>query len=238
MQSEGIVVITGATSGIGLSSARLLSSNGFSVYLVARRQEALSEAIQTCRSLGAKDVDGGVYDLVDDASLQQLADTLKSKSIRAIIHSAGVCDLGTVENTSAEVLDRNWAVNLRAPYIITSKLMSNLKDTSGQVLFINSGAGQKAKAGWSAYAASKHGLKALADSLRDEVGHLGIRVTSIFPGRTATPMQIRVREIEQKDYVAESYVRPDDVALVVLQILNLQLPSSVDDVSIRPYAKA
>ena len=70
------------------------------------------------------------------------------------------------------------------------------------MIFVNSGAGLSAHADWSAYAASKHGLKALADSLRDEEHANGVRVTTVYPGRTASPMQAKVHQQEGKEYDA------------------------------------
>ena len=72
------------------------------------------------------------------------------------------------------------------------------------MIFVNSGAGLSAHAGWSAYAASKHGLKALADSLRHEEHAAGVRVTSVYPGRTASPMQAKVHQQEGKDYAVKN----------------------------------
>ena len=69
----------------------------------------------------------------------------------------------------------------------------------GTVVFVNSGAGLTASAEWSAYAASKYGLRALADALRAEEAEHGVRVTTVYPGRTATPMQEKVHEQEGKD---------------------------------------
>jgi NADP-dependent 3-hydroxy acid dehydrogenase YdfG len=102
------------------------------------------------------------------------------------------------------------------------------------VVLINSGAGKAAKAGWSAYAAAKHGLKALADSLRDEVRSDGVRVTSVFPGRTATDMQAEVHAHEGKVYDPACFVRPEDVARVALLALRTPPPAVVDEISVRP----
>jgi NADP-dependent 3-hydroxy acid dehydrogenase YdfG len=102
------------------------------------------------------------------------------------------------------------------------------------VVLINSGAGKAAKAGWSAYAAAKHGLKALADSLRDEARSDGVRVTSVFPGRTATDMQAEVHAHEGKVYDPARFVRPEDVARVALLALRTPPPAVVDEISVRP----
>jgi NADP-dependent 3-hydroxy acid dehydrogenase YdfG len=86
----------------------------------------------------------------------------------------------------------------------------------------------------SQYAASKHALKALADGLREEVHADGVRVISVFPGRTATPMQESVRRMEGRPHDARQYLRPEDVAAVVLNALTLPETAEVKDISIRP----
>ena len=87
---------------------------------------------------------------------------------------------------------------------------------------------------WAAYAASKHGLKALADSLRAEEAEHGVRVTSVYPGRTATAMQERVHAQEGKDYEPGQWIRPATVSDAILGVLDLGEDASVPDLSIKP----
>ncbi len=89
-----------------------------------------------------------------------------------------------------------------APAELTRLLLPQLRAARGHVVFVNSGAGLRANPEWGAYAASKHGLKALADALRGEEADHGVRVTSVYPGRTATPMQEKVHRQEGKEYDA------------------------------------
>ena len=85
------------------------------------------------------------------------------------------------------------------------------------MVLVNSGAGLQAHPHWSAYAASKHGLRALADSLRAEEQEHGVRVTSVYPGRTATPMQDKVHEQEGKAYDAADWIDPATVADAIVR---------------------
>ena len=101
-------------------------------------------------------------------------------------------------------------------------------------MFVNSGAGLHANPEWSAYAASKHGLRALADSLRGEEKEHGVRVTSVYPGRTATPMQERVHEQEGKEYDAADWIRPETVADAILHVLDLPRDATIPDVTVSP----
>ena len=135
--------------------------------------------------------------------------------------------------TSVELWDRMQHVNLRAPFLLTQAMLPALERAQGQVVFINSGAGLRAKAEWGQYAATKFALKALADSLRDEVAGSGVRVMSAFPGRTASPMQARVRELEGKSYRAEDYMQPSDLAQMVQRALDVDRRAAVHEINIR-----
>ena len=87
---------------------------------------------------------------------------------------------------------------------------------------------------WSAYAASKFGLRALADSLRAEEQEHGVRVTTVYPGRTATPMQQKVHEQEGKEYDASDWIDPATVVDAILHVLDLPDDATVSDLTIRP----
>ena len=99
---------------------------------------------------------------------------------------------------------------------------------------MNSSAGLTANARWSAYAASKFGLRALADSLRAEEAGNGVRVTTLFPSRTATPMQERVHEQEGRTYDASRWISVDTVAASVLHVLDLPGDASIPELVVRP----
>ena len=178
-------VITGAGSGIGAALARRLHARGDELVLHARdagRAKELAAEFPGARTL--------VGDLAEPARLSWAFShqTLPGR-VDSRLPIAGVVDLGEV----GELTPRSWRhqldVNLLAPAELTRLLLPQLRASRGHVLFVNSGAGLAAHAGWAAYAASKHGLKALADALRQEEHASGVRVTSVYPGRTASPMQ-------------------------------------------------
>ena len=112
-----------------------------------------------------------------------------------------------------------------------------LKSRRGQIVFINSSLGLASKAEAGQYAAAKHALKALADSLRDEVNADAVRVLSVFPGRTATPMQAALYAKEGKAYHPEVLLQPEDVAAVVINALTLPRTAEVTEIRIRPLKK-
>jgi short-subunit dehydrogenase len=99
---------------------------------------------------------------------------------------------------------------------------------------VNSSAGLVANAGWAAYAASKFGLRALADALRAEEAEHGVRVTTVFPSRTATPMQEKVHEQEGRTYDARRWIQPGTVVDTILHVLDLPGDATVPEVVIRP----
>src|SRR5690606_35321611 len=112
--------------------------------------------------------------------------------VDSVVHCAGVVDLGDVAEFAQDTWAQQLQVNLTAPAALTAALLPFLRRTRGSVVFVNSTSGLTANATWGAYAASKHGLRGLADSLRAEEARHGVRVASVFPSRTATGMQARV----------------------------------------------
>ena len=143
-------------------------------------------------------------------------------------------ELGAVGDLTPAVWQETLAANLVAPAELTRLLLPRLRAARGHVVFVNSGAGLAAHPRWSAYAASKHGLRALADALRGEEREHGLRVTTVYPGRTATPMQEKVHRQEGKDYDPSRWVTPEAVAQTVLTALDLPRGSEITDLSVRP----
>ncbi|MFJ6428160.1 MULTISPECIES: SDR family oxidoreductase [Microbacterium] len=223
-------LITGAGSGIGAVLARRLLSRGDDVVVLARD---VGRARQIAAALPGASVLVG--DLAQPGRLswalskQHLPDRIDS-----LVHVAGVVDLGDVADLAPALWEQQLAVNLVAPAELTRLLLPVLRVSQGQVVFVNSGAGLRANAGWSAYAASKHGLRALADALRAEEAAHGVRVTSIYPGRTATPMQERVHQQEGQDYDAERFITPDAVVTTILTALDLPRDAEITDLTVRP----
>jgi NAD(P)-dependent dehydrogenase (short-subunit alcohol dehydrogenase family) len=215
-------LLTGATSGIGLELARRLRDRGDALVLVVRDPAKATEF---------PDAEVLVADLTDASAIAelQLPDGLDS-----VVHAAGIVELGAVADTSLASWRHQFDVNLLAPVALTQACLPALRAVGGTVVFVNSGAGLNAHAGWSAYAASKFGLRALADSLRTE--EPSIRVTSVFPGRTATPMQAEVHRQEGKEYDESRWTRPETVADAVLHVLDLPGDATIPELVVRPRA--
>lgn len=228
-------VVTGASSGMGEAIALELAREGTRLLLAGRNAERLDLVAERARDLSPK-VETFAADLAEDDQVQALADRAVAGfgGVDVLIHSIGLF-LGGPFDSPVEALDRQYRINTRVPYLLTQKLLPSLIARQGQVVFINSSAGfHPAKSGWVAYSASKHALRAVADGLRDEVNRKGVRVLTVFPGRTATPMQEEVHRYEGRDYDPERFLQPRDVAATVMNALALPRTAEVTDLQIRP----
>jgi NADP-dependent 3-hydroxy acid dehydrogenase YdfG len=230
-------VVTGASSGIGRALTVALARSGAHVWAIARSRERLDGLVEEANGPGS--VVPVVADLEREEDVESAGKEILSGSdgVDVLVHSAGAIALGTFESASAAEFDRQYRVNLRAPVVLTQALLPAVRRAGGQIVFINSSAGLRASAGNALYAATKHGLKAIADGLRDEVNPDRIRVISVYTGRTATPMQASVHEHERREYRPELLLRPEDVVEVVLAALAVPPSGEVTDVNIRPIAK-
>lgn len=224
------IVLTGAGSGIGQLLAERLTARGDRLVLVARDADRAEDLAAS--HPGAAVI---VADLAQPASLAAaVAASDLPDGIDAVVHAAGIVDLGHVEDLTVSSWQDQLAVNLVSPAELTRLLLPRVRAVRGQVLFVNSGAGLTAHPQWAAYAASKHGLKALADALRGEEAAHGVRVTTVYPGRTATPMQAQVHAQEGKDYDADAWIQPASVVTAVLTALDLPRDAVITDLSVKP----
>lgn len=219
-------LVTGAGSGIGALVARTLLDRGDEVVLVARSEERAEELRSSY---------DGAEVLVADLALPESVESLVlPDSLDSVVHAAGIVELGPVSSLSVEAWTSQLRVNLVAPAALTRVALPALRAARGTVVFVNSGAGLHAHAQWSAYAASKHGLRALADSLRAEEAGTGVRVSSVYPGRTATPMQEQVHAHEGREYDAADWIRPETVADAIVRLVDLPHDATITDLTVRP----
>jgi len=233
-----VAVVTGASSGVGRCIALALATEGADVALLGRNMTRLRAIAAQCSQSGSRAVCYKV-DLLRAAAIPkvkaQIIETFGGVDI--LIHSAGAVARSNVDAASLADMDWQYRCNLRAPFALTQALLPTLKRRRGQIVFLNSTVGLVGGAGLSQYSATKHGLKALADSLRDEVNPYGVRVLSVFLGRTATPMQAKLQKWEGKPYRPGQLVQPEQVASVVIGALTLGPEAEITDVRIRPALK-
>jgi NADP-dependent 3-hydroxy acid dehydrogenase YdfG len=232
-------VITGASSGIGKAIATAIASTGGSVCLVGRDADRLEVAAEAAR-VAARSVLVFRADMSSDRAIENLARYVENdfKPFDTLVHCAGAHFVGSLEKTSVDQLDTLYRTNIRMPYALTQALLPLLKGRQGQIVFINSSQGLQARANTGAYALTKHALKAIADSLRQEINADGIRVLSIYPGRTATPAIKLLCEIQGQSYRPDLLLQPEDVAQVVLNTLQLPRTAEVTNIEIRPLIKS
>jgi len=233
-----IAVVTGASSGIGQAIALALSRQGVQLCLIGRNPITLAQTVTAARQFSK--VAGFQIDLNRDENLELLLTHLEGEVGRVdiLIHSAGVIHQGAMERARVEDFDAQYTTNVRMPYLLTQRLLPLLTTARGQIVFINSSVGlavRRPEVGQ--YAATKHALKAMADSLREEVNPKGIRVLTLYLGRTATPMQEAVFRQEGRKYHPERLLQPEDVASVVVHALMLSPTAEMTDISIRPMIR-
>lgn len=226
-------VVTGAASGIGREVVARLTARGDKVVMLVRSEDQVDElakAFPTYYSIHP-------LDLSDSRAVAEWAGELGTGKpaitrVNSLIHSAGVVRLGRVDEADDRTWHRHLDVNLVAPALLTKGLLPLLRSARGTVVFVNSTSGLNASAEWSAYAASKFGLRAVADSLRAEEPE--IRVSSVFPSRTATKMQREVHEMEGREYDASNWIQPGTVADAIVGLLDLPGDATVPELVIRP----
>jgi NADP-dependent 3-hydroxy acid dehydrogenase YdfG len=224
-----LALVTGASRGIGAAVAEALAPT-HDLLLGGRDVDALRDV-----AAGLSGAREWPVELTDPAAL---ADTLSAiDRLDLLVHSAGIGPLGTVEHSPADQWRRTFEVNVVAVAELTRLLLPALRTARGQVVCINSGAGLTARPGWASYAASKFALRAFADALRAEEAAHGVRVTSIYPGRTDTDLQRAVVAHEGDEYEAGKFLRPESVARAVLHAVIAPPDADVTELSIRPAAR-
>jgi NADP-dependent 3-hydroxy acid dehydrogenase YdfG len=234
-----LAVVTGASSGIGKAISLGLAKKGVTTFLLGRNVKALERVALIARQTSSR---SQLYE-IDLSSVQKIrafVDCLKKEVeyIDLLIHSAGIISMGPLESASIDDFDRQYQINVRAAYDLTQQLLPMIKVCKGQIVFINSSAGLNARANLGQYSATKFALKAIADSFRQEINPAGVRVLSVYPGRTASPMQEAIYKIEGKDYHPELLMQPEDVADVIINALTLPHSAEVTEISVRPFIKS
>lgn len=234
-----IALVTGASQGIGKAIALELAAAGAGLCLVGRELQKL-EAVKEEACVTTRQAFTYRADLTVDGDLQELCSGIKHdvRRLDVLVHCAGLYSRGLIEQASPEEFDALYRANVRAPYVLTQALLPLLRAARGQVVFINSSVGLQARAKVGQFAATQHALKAIADSLRQEVNADGVRVLSVYPGRTATPRQAMIFQMEGRHYTPHLLMQPEDVAGLVLHALCLPRTAEVTDLSIRPMQKA
>jgi NADP-dependent 3-hydroxy acid dehydrogenase YdfG len=237
--NDQIAVVSGASGGIGGAIAAAFAGEGATLCLLGRDAAKLEACAKTLRASSPR-VDPHVCDLTKDSQIETLHSYVLQEYGRVdiLVHCAGTIDHGRLADTPVSALDRLYQANVRGPMLMTQKLLPLLKKPRGQIVFINSSVGLTARPNVGYFSATQHAFKALTDSLRSEVNADGIRILSVYPGRTATPRIQALHAEEGRPYQPEHLLQPDDIASVVLNAIALPWTAEVTDISLRPMRKS
>lgn len=188
-QNTKVALVTGASSGIGRACALLFAEEGYSVALVARRQDILNQVVEEIRARGGQ---GKAFcaDLTVDGDIEHLVKNVVEQlgGIDVLINAAGIILNGTVENTSLKDWDRMFEVNLRAPFYLMRCSVPHLAKRKGAVVNVSSVNGLRAFPNVLAYCVSKSGVDQLTRCAALELAPKGIRVNAVNPGVVMTEL--------------------------------------------------
>jgi NADP-dependent 3-hydroxy acid dehydrogenase YdfG len=217
-----VALVTGASRGIGRAIAFDLGRTHH-VLVGGRDSAAVDEVVALLPSAAP-----WVGDLVAGPvpALPERLDVL--------VHSAGVEDGGTIEDTPRATWERVFAANVFAVADLTRLALPALRAAQGLVVVINSGAGFTSGPGGAAYAGSKFAARALTDSLREEERANGVRVSSVHPGNVDTDMQRELVDRQGLEYDTTYTLTVEDVAATVRTVVDLPPHGTVEMLSVRP----
>ncbi|MGX4762360.1 SDR family oxidoreductase [Corynebacterium minutissimum] len=211
-------VVTGATGGMGVEIIKDLARD-HRVYALGRRAGELPEA----ENIVPVSVD--LLSLLDGAALPtELSDL---ERVDVLVHAAARADKRSVESASPEDWRAQMDLNVHVPAELTRLLLPALRAAEGLAVFINSGAGIHSYGDNVLYAATKHALYALADGLR--LAELGIRVSTVAPGPTDTPMLKGLQ-----DYNPEHVIAPVEVAKAIRATVDAGPTTQLTEIRVRP----
>ncbi|MEV6770696.1 SDR family oxidoreductase [Nocardia sp. NPDC051030] len=220
-------LITGASRGLGAAIARELAPT-HRLLLGARTPAALEPILNELPGSA-----GWPVELTDYPAVARAAEPIERLDV--LVHNAGIADLGTIADSSVAQWRNTLEANLIAVAELTRLLLPALRAANGHVVLVNSGAGLRANPGWSAYAASKFGLRAFGDALRLEEPSL--RVTSIHPGRIDTDMQREIVADEGGEYQPRNFLEAATVAGAVRNAVHTPRDAHPTEIVLRPIPR-
>ena len=235
-----IVVITGASSGLGEAAARLLSGRGASVTLGARRSHRLESLADELNRNGGKAI-AVATDVTHRNQVKKLVDTAVEEfgRIDVMINNAGIMPRAPLERLTIDDWERTIDINIKGVlYGIAAALPHMKRQKSGHMIFVASVAGHKIGPDFAVYAATKHAVRALAEGFRLEVKPYNIRTTIISPGAVATELPDSVTEADiaenLRKYYSEIAIPADSFANAVAFAMSQPDEVDVNEILFRP----
>jgi NADP-dependent 3-hydroxy acid dehydrogenase YdfG len=230
MNDPRIALITGASSDLGIAIAQNLTKAGLLILGLGRDAARLNQIAAECGDR----FEPVVADLTHAADAEATREAVaRHGRLDLLVLSSGIYE----RSQDPASLARQFNTNVQGPYVLLRSLLPFLVAARGTVIFINSTQGLTVSPGVDQYAATQHALRAIADGLRSEVNELGVRVTSIFLGRTATRRQAEIFALENRPYPPERLIQPADIAGLVLHLLDLPDTAEITDIKVRPRMK-
>jgi NADP-dependent 3-hydroxy acid dehydrogenase YdfG len=234
-------LVTGASSGIGRSTAVALAEAGARVTLVARRAERLKDLAATIEAAGGQALVHSADVTKEDEAAGAVEDTVQQfGGLDILVNAAGMTQTGKVENGILADWRYVFELNFWASMYTARAAIPALKAGGGDIVNISSTAGRHTVgASFGPYASSKHALTAFNESLRAEVTLAGIRVSIIEPGATSTEIHEhikddRVRESTRAHIEKDGAMRPEDVADAIVFVVSLPPRVNISQMVIRP----
>jgi NADP-dependent 3-hydroxy acid dehydrogenase YdfG len=227
-----VAAVTGASGDIGRAISHDLIRADARVLLVGRNRERLTDV--AVRSASPENAEVVAADLTCKDGVDHVFATVeRARRLDLLVLGSGIYE----RSHTPDSLARQFAANVHGPYSLLRRVLPRLVDARGQIIFINSTQGLAAGRDVDQFAATQHAMKAIADSLRDEVNPLGVRVASLFLGRTATERQKRIFAGENRAYAPEKLIQPQDVSYLVMCMLKLPRTAEITNVTLRPMQK-
>ncbi len=238
-----VVVITGASSGMGEAAARHLAAQGAAVVLGARRIERLEALVGEITAAGGQAL-AVATDVTDCAQVQRLVDAAVETygRIDVLVNNAGIMPLSPLERLKVDEWDRMIDVNLKGVlYGVAAALPHMTAQKSGHIINLSSVAGHKVFGGSAVYSATKFGVRALSEGLRMEVKPYNIRTTIICPGAVKTELLDHITEADvqkaNQDYVGQVGVPADSFARVVAFAVSQPEELDINEIVFRPTSQ-
>jgi NADP-dependent 3-hydroxy acid dehydrogenase YdfG len=236
-----VVVITGASSGLGEAAARHLARNGAKLVLGARRLDRL-QALAKELSLGDRAV--VQTDVTKRDEVERLVDRAMQSHgrIDVIINNAGLMPSSFLERLHVEEWDRMIDVNIKGVlYGIAAALPRMIAQKSGHIINVSSVAGHKVGPGGAVYAATKHAVRVISEGLRQEVKPYNIRTTVISPGAVATELTATITDPAVAEGMRKTYeiaIPADSFARAVAFAMSQPEEVEINEILFRPTSQA
>ncbi|MEQ5856860.1 SDR family oxidoreductase [Halomonas sp. YLB-10] len=238
-----VIVITGASSGNGEAAARHLAERGAVVVLGARRQERIDALAKELTEAGHQAL-AVATDVTDKAQVTRLIDAAVENfgKVDVLLNNAGLMPLAPLEQLKIDEWEQMIDVNLKGTlYGIAAALPHMKQQQSGHIINVSSVYGHKMGPDATVYCATKFGVRALSEGLRQEVKPYNIRTTVISPGAVATELldHISDQEIQTqtKDFVSQIAIPADSFARMVAFAINEPEDVDVNEILFRPTAQ-